>query len=88
MFRTEAERCKFNRSEGARKRSARQWTNWGLMPPGKLAKYGNNGGEGSSSGGSSRPPRPPVYDSSEEHQTTIYICSSIEFSHDISIAFF
>jgi hypothetical protein len=65
VFRTEAEQRKFNCSEGARKRSARWWMNWGLTPPGKLAKY-TNGGEGSSSGRSCRPPRPPVYESSEE----------------------
>lgn len=66
VFCREAERRKFNRSEGARKRSAR-WTNWGVTPPGKLAKYGNDD-EGSSSGGSSRPPRPSVYDSSNEEE--------------------
>jgi hypothetical protein len=67
VFRTEAECWKFNRSEGVRKRGARRWTNWGITPPGKLAKYGN-GGEGSSSGGSNCPPRPPVYDSSDEEE--------------------
>jgi hypothetical protein len=41
VFRTDAERRKWNKSEGARKRSARRWTNWGLTPPGKLARYGN-----------------------------------------------
>jgi hypothetical protein len=53
VFRTDAERRKWNKSEGARKRSARRWTNWGLTPPEKLARYGN-AGEGSSSGQSSR----------------------------------
>jgi hypothetical protein len=65
VFRTDAERRKWNKSEGARKRSARRWTNWGLTPPGKLARYGN-AGEGSSSGQSSRAPRLPVAESSEE----------------------
>jgi hypothetical protein len=58
VFRTDAERRKWNKSEGARKRSARRWTNWGLTPPGKLARYGN-AGEGSSSDQSSRAPPPP-----------------------------
>jgi hypothetical protein len=65
VFRTDTERHKWNKSEGARKRSARRWTNWGLTPPGKLACYGN-AGEGSSSGQSSRAPRLPVAESSEE----------------------
>ena len=68
FFRSEAERKKWRQSEGARKRSARRWTNWGLTPPGKLARYANNGGEGSSSGGACRPPLPPVYDSSSEEE--------------------
>jgi hypothetical protein len=41
------------------------------MPPGRLTKYGKNGGEGSSSSGSSRPPRPPVYDSSAEEDLVV-----------------
>jgi hypothetical protein len=65
VFRTDAERRKWNKSEGARKRSARRWTNWGLTPPGKLARYGP-AGEGSSSGQSSRAPRLPVAESEEE----------------------
>nr|XP_051211603.1 formin-like protein 13 [Lolium perenne] len=65
VLRTDAERRKWNRSEGARKRSARRWTNWGLTPPGKLARY-INAGEGSSSGQSSRAPRLPVADSSDD----------------------
>jgi hypothetical protein len=65
VFRTDAERWKWNKSEGARKRSARRWTNWGLTPLGKLARFANQG-EGSSSGQSSRAPRLPVAASSEE----------------------
>jgi hypothetical protein len=65
VFRTDAEQRKWNKSEGARKQSARWWTNWGLTPPGKLARYGN-AGEGSSSGQSSRAPRLPLAESSEE----------------------
>jgi hypothetical protein len=65
IFRTDEERRKWIRSEGACKRCARRWTNWGLTPPGKLARFGN-AGEGSSSGQSSRVPRLPVAESSEE----------------------
>jgi hypothetical protein len=68
VFLTEVERRKWKQSEGARNRSTRHWTNWGLTPPGKLAKYGNNGGKGSSSGGSSLLPRLPIYDGSEEEE--------------------
>jgi hypothetical protein len=53
--------------EGAWKRSARCWTNWGLTPPGKLARY-TNSGEGSSSGASSRALAPPVADGSIEEE--------------------
>ena len=67
VFRSEEERRKWNQSEGARKRSARRWTNWGLTPPGKLARYANSG-EGSSSGGVCHPPLPPVYDSSSDEE--------------------
>jgi hypothetical protein len=67
MFRTDVERRKWNMSEGARKHSARQWTNWRLTPPGKLARYAN-GGEGSSSGGSSRAPRLPIANSSDDDE--------------------
>jgi hypothetical protein len=61
------ERKKWNRSEGARKRSARRWTNWGLTPPGKLARYANCS-EGSSSGGSCYSLAPPVNKNNEEEK--------------------
>lgn len=67
VFRSEAERKKWNRSEGARKQSARRWMNWGLTPPGKLACYANSG-EGSSSGGSRRTLAPPIDNSKEEEE--------------------
>ena len=66
FFRSEEERVRWVRSEGVRKRSARRCTNWGLTPPGKLARYAS-GGEGSSSGGACRP-LPPIYDSSSEEE--------------------
>ncbi|KAK1680733.1 hypothetical protein QYE76_041581 [Lolium multiflorum] len=60
----------------------RRWTNWGLTPPEKLARYAN-GGEGSSSGVSRRPPRPPVYDSSsEEEDAARMILSAGDYVHD------
>lgn len=82
IFRSEAERKAWNRSEGARKRAARRWTNWGLTPPGKLARYARSG-EGSSSG-SCRPPLPPVADSSsdDEDDAAPLRLSSGDFVHD------
>jgi hypothetical protein len=65
IFRTEVEQRKWKKSEGALKRSARRWTNWGLTPPGKLARFTNQG-EGSSFGQSSRAPRLPMAASSKE----------------------
>jgi hypothetical protein len=67
-------------SEGARKRNARRWTNWGLTPPGKLDRYAN-GGEGSSSGGSCRPPLPLVYESSSEDVAPLRL-SPGDYVHD------
>ncbi|KAK1603213.1 hypothetical protein QYE76_059238 [Lolium multiflorum] len=67
VFRSEAEQRKWNCSEGARKKSALRWTNWGLTPLGKLARYGNQA-ESSSSGQSSRAPRLPVAASFEEEE--------------------
>jgi hypothetical protein len=54
VFRTDVERRSLAR--------ARRWTNLGLTPPGKLARYGNTG-EGSSYSQSSRA---PVVDSSDD----------------------
>nr|XP_051211619.1 uncharacterized protein LOC127329117 [Lolium perenne] len=67
VFRTEAERRKWVRSEGARKRSARGWTNRVLTPPGKLAGYALRG-EGSSSGGSRSPPSSESEEEDEESE--------------------
>ncbi|KAK1685330.1 hypothetical protein QYE76_046178 [Lolium multiflorum] len=71
VFRTEAERRKFNRSEGARKSSARRWTNWGSRPPRKARKIREQRRRGVLLRRVEPPPRPPVYDSSEEEQTVI-----------------
>jgi hypothetical protein len=71
------------RSEGAHKRSARRWTNWGLTPPGKLARCANSG-KGSSVGGSCHPPLPPLPDSSsddEEDTLPLYLRSE-DYVHD------
>ncbi|KAK1679275.1 hypothetical protein QYE76_040123 [Lolium multiflorum] len=62
VFRSEAGRRKWNRSEGARK-----WMNWVLLPPGKLARYANSG-KGSSSDASGRTLAPPFDDSCEEEE--------------------
>jgi hypothetical protein len=81
VFRSEAERHKWNRSEGARKRSAHRSTNWGLTPPRKLARYANSG-EGFSSGASGRALASPVADSSDEKEEEVAPAHTILHSAD------
>jgi hypothetical protein len=66
VFRTEAKWRAWNKSEGARKRSAHPWTNWGR----ELDRYAN-AGEGSSSDGSSRAPRLPIAHNSDEEEAVV-----------------
>jgi hypothetical protein len=67
VFRSEAERQKWNRFDDAGKLSARRWTNWGPTPPGKLARYANSG-EGSFSGASGYALAPPVDDNNDDEE--------------------
>jgi hypothetical protein len=81
VFRFEVERRKWNRLEGARKRSAHRPKNWGLTPLRKLARYANSG-EGFSSGASGRALASPVADSSDEKEEEVAPAHTILHSAD------
>jgi hypothetical protein len=81
VFRFEVERRKWNRLEGAWKRSAHRSKNWGLTPLRKLARYANSG-EGFSSGASGRALASPVADSSDEKEEEVAPAHTILHSAD------